>query len=56
MEIVIDEHAKMVLEFMQENIPASRLIGVAESLPQMARAPVGNHPTGAYSSTSTSAS
>jgi predicted alpha/beta hydrolase family esterase len=27
----------MVLEFMQENIPASRLIGVAESLPQMAR-------------------
>ena len=37
MQFVIDEHVKAVLEFMQENVPASKLIGVAESVPQMAR-------------------
>jgi hypothetical protein len=37
MQLVVDDHLKAVLEFMQTNVPASKLIGLAESLPQMAR-------------------
>jgi len=37
MQLVADEHVKAVLDFMQANLPAAKLIGVAESLPQMAR-------------------
>lgn len=37
MDFIIDEHAKSVLEFMQSNIPSSKLVGIAERLPQMAK-------------------
>ena len=37
MQIVTDENVKTVLEFMEANIPAERLIGVTDALPQMAR-------------------
>jgi hypothetical protein len=37
MQLVADEHVKAVLEFMQENVPASKLYGVADSVPKMAR-------------------
>jgi hypothetical protein len=37
MEIAIDPEAKAVLEFMQENVAATRLVSLAETLPQMAR-------------------
>jgi hypothetical protein len=36
-EFMLDEHVKMVLEFMQGRIPASKLIGTAEKLPQIAK-------------------
>jgi hypothetical protein len=36
-DLVTDEHIKVVLEFMQANVPASKLCGVAESLPQMGK-------------------
>jgi hypothetical protein len=36
-EFVMDEHVKAVLEFMQENIPTAKLIGIADCLPQMGR-------------------
>jgi hypothetical protein len=36
-ELVFDNDLKMVLEFMQDNIPAAKLTGIAETLPQMAR-------------------
>lgn len=37
MQVVLDEHVKSVLEFMQTNIPATKLVAVADSLPQMAK-------------------
>lgn len=37
MEMKVDSDVQSVLEFMQQNIQASRLTGVADSLPQMAR-------------------
>ena len=37
MELTLDEHVKAVLEFMQERIPTSKLVGVAEKMPEMAR-------------------
>ena len=37
LEFVVDEHLKGVLEFMQGYVPAPKLIGVAESVTQMAR-------------------
>ena len=40
----LDEHMKAVLQFMQENVPTSKLIGVADSLPQMARLLWGRYP------------
>lgn len=44
MQLVADEHVKAVLEFMQANTPASKLCGVADSLPQMARLLWGHYP------------
>lgn len=37
MQFVVDDHIKAVLQFMQDTIPASKLCGVADGLPQMAR-------------------
>jgi hypothetical protein len=37
MKITVDEHLQSVLEFMQETVPTSKLVGVAEKLPDMAR-------------------
>ncbi len=37
MQLEIDENVKRVLVFMRESIPASKLISVAESLPELAR-------------------
>jgi hypothetical protein len=37
MKITLDEHLQLVLEHMQQNIPTSKLVGVAEKLPDMAR-------------------
>lgn len=37
MELTLDEHVKAVLEFMQERIPVSKLLGVSERLPGMAK-------------------
>jgi hypothetical protein len=34
--LMVDEDVRLVLEFMQEEISATRLIGVAKALPQMA--------------------
>lgn len=42
--VVLNEHVKAVLEFMQSNIPASKLIGAAEKLPEMARLLWGHFP------------
>lgn len=36
-KLKVDEHVQATLEFMQENIPSSKLIGVAEAIPQLAR-------------------
>jgi hypothetical protein len=36
MEVVLDSDVKAVAEFMQNNIPAAKLIGVAEALPTLA--------------------
>jgi hypothetical protein len=33
----LDDDVKVVLEFMQEKIPASKLVGVAERMPQIAK-------------------
>jgi hypothetical protein len=33
----VDEHLQQVLEFMQESVPASKLVQIAEKLPEMAR-------------------
>ena len=37
MQVQINEDTSAVLQFMQANIPASRLVGVAASLPLMAK-------------------
>jgi hypothetical protein len=37
MELILDGDLKKVTELMQRNIPAFKLVGVAESLPKMAR-------------------
>lgn len=37
MQFAIDGDVKAVLEFMQNNISASKLVGIAEKLPDMAR-------------------
>lgn len=37
MRIEVDSDVQSVLEFMHQNIPASKLSGVADTLPQMAR-------------------
>jgi hypothetical protein len=37
MKITLDEHLQSVLEYMQQNIPTNKLVGVAEKLPDMAR-------------------
>lgn len=37
MKITLDEHLQLALEYMQQNIPANKLVGVAEKLPDMAR-------------------
>lgn len=37
MQIEIDEHLRMTLEFMQANIPEAKLLGVANAVPQAAR-------------------
>jgi hypothetical protein len=44
MQLAADEHVKAVLEFMQDNVPIAKLIGIAESLPQMARLLWGHYP------------
>ena len=44
MQLEVDDHLKSVMEFMQSNIPASKLIGVADNLPQMARLLWGRYP------------
>ena len=37
MEFILDEDLKAVLEFMQSQIPASKLLGIADALPQVAK-------------------
>jgi hypothetical protein len=37
MQVEIDEHVRAVLNYMQENIPASKLVGVGDAIPKMAR-------------------
>ena len=37
MELILDRDLKSVLEFMQSNVKVSKLIGISESLPQIAR-------------------
>jgi hypothetical protein len=37
MQIALNEDVKAVLEFMQANIETVKLVGVADSLPQLAR-------------------
>jgi hypothetical protein len=42
--LVIDEDVKAVLEFIQDKIPASKLVAVSERLPEMARLLWGHFP------------
>lgn len=37
MELIINPDVKSVLEFMQDRIPACRLVAIAESLPSLAK-------------------
>ena len=37
MELILDTDVQMVLETMQRNISAEKLVGVADVLPQLAR-------------------
>jgi len=37
MQLVVDEHMKAVLSFMQRNVPTAKLIGIANALPQIAK-------------------
>lgn len=44
MNLNIDPDVKAVLEFMQANIAAPRLVGIANRLPEMAKLLWGHHP------------
>ena len=44
MDMVVDQHMQAVLEFMQANVPAGKLVGVAHHLPEMARLLWGRFP------------
>jgi hypothetical protein len=44
MELICDPDVQAVLEFMQERIPACRLVASAEGLPQLARLLWGHFP------------
>lgn len=44
MEFSLDADVQRVLEFMQDRIPVSKLVGVSEALPQMARLLWGRFP------------
>lgn len=37
MEIVTDPDAKILLEFMEKNVPTSKLIAISSQLPEIAR-------------------
>lgn len=37
MKLSVDQDVQAVIEYMQSNIPAAKLIGVAEKLPELAR-------------------
>ena len=37
MKIKLDKHLQLVLEYMQQNIPTNKLVGVAEKLPDIGR-------------------
>jgi len=37
MKIETDEHVRLVLEYMQDNIPASKLVAVSDLMPKIAR-------------------
>jgi hypothetical protein len=56
MDLVVDKDVKAVLEFMQTTIPTAKLIGVAESLPQLARLLWGHFPQEPYQGASLEAS
>jgi len=43
-ELAIDEHLKATVVFMRENIPEPKLLGIAESLPGLARLLWGGRP------------
>jgi len=43
-QLEVDRDLQSVLEFMQAKIPTNKLLGVAESLPQMARLLWGEFP------------
>ena len=47
-QLVLNDHVKEVLEFMQSNIPTTKLVGVAEKLPEMARLLWGHFPQEPY--------
>ncbi len=44
MELSVDPEVQAVLEFMQTNLPACRLVAIADSLPQLARLLWGRYP------------
>jgi hypothetical protein len=44
MEFFLDSDVKLVLEFMQSNLPAHKLVTVSDVLPQMARLLWGRFP------------
>ena len=44
MDLVLDSDIKAVLEYMQANVPASKLIGVAERVQELARPLWGQFP------------
>jgi hypothetical protein len=48
----IDEHLQRLLEFMQDTIPANKLVGIAEKVPIMARLLWGHNPQEPVSSVS----
>jgi hypothetical protein len=37
MQFVVDADIRSVLEFMQFNVPTAKLVGIADSLPKIAR-------------------
>jgi hypothetical protein len=37
LQLIADDDLRGVLEYMQNSVPTQKLIGIAESLPQMAR-------------------